>query len=157
MNQLLNKILLLCLLAISFTVLAEQSIDQVLNRFHQAAANADGVTYFDLLADDGVFLGTDATERWTKQEFRAYAEPYFRQGKGWAYHSIERHISLSSDGKVAFFDELLTNNNYGKCRGSGVLWKTAHGWKIAQYNLSVPLPNAIAKQLVKKIAEYSEK
>lgn len=158
MKKLIEKLsLLLVIMMVSLSVVAGQTIDQVIDSFHQAASDADSVTYFNLLTDDGVFLGTDATERWTKEEFRAYAEPYFKQGKGWTYHSTERHISLYKDGETAFFDELLTNNNYGQCRGSGVLYKTDQGWKIAQYNLSVPLPNAIAKELVGKITDHLEK
>ncbi len=156
MIKTINKFTLLLIALMSFSALAEQSIDQVLNSFHQAASQADGEAYFNLLSDDSVFLGTDATERWAKNEFKAYAMPYFNQGKGWTYHSTERHINFSADGKTAFFDELLFNDNYGQCRGSGVLWKTAQGWKIAQYNLSVPLPNAIAKDVVKQIADHAE-
>jgi len=148
---------LLILTSFSVTATSKQAINQVIDNFHQAASDADSERYFDLLSEDGVFLGTDGTERWSKKEFRSYVEPYFKQGKGWTYISTKRHINLSSDGTTAFFDELLINNNYGHCRGSGVLWKTSTGWKIAQYNLSVPLPNDIAKEIVAKINQFSEK
>ncbi|MBZ0089190.1 MAG: nuclear transport factor 2 family protein, partial [Thermoanaerobaculia bacterium] len=45
----------------------------------------------------------------------------------------------------------LDSATYGACRGSGVLEKTATGWKIAQYNLSIPIPNDLAKELVTRI------
>lgn len=157
MNNTVKKLSLLFLLAtvsLFASAGATQAINQVIDGFHQAASDADSKRYFDLLSDDGVFLGTDATERWTKKEFRTYVEPYFKQGKGWTYTSTERHINVSSDGMVAFFDELLMNNNYGHCRGSGVLWKTSKGWKIAQYNLSVPLPNVLAKKIVGQINSH---
>ena len=159
-NDNMTQLALLSLLAItslSATASSNLAIDQVIDSFHQAASDADSVRYFDLLSEDSIFLGTDGTERWTKKEFKSYVEPYFKQGKGWTYISTERHINLSSDGETAFFDELLINKNYGQCRGSGVLWKTAKGWKIAQYNLSVPLPNAIAKDIVAKINQFSVK
>jgi ketosteroid isomerase-like protein len=133
-----------------------QAIDATLNSFHLAAAHADLNSYFDLLTNDAVFLGTDAKERWTKEAFKAFVQPYFSQGKGWLYQVEKRHVTLNKNGNSAFFDEQLYNQNYGVCRGSGVLYKTDKGWKIAQYNLSVPLPNAIAKDITKQIQKFSK-
>jgi hypothetical protein len=42
---------------------------------------------------------------------------------------------------------LLDSASYGECRGSGVLRQVGGDWKIAQYNLSIPIPNALAKLL----------
>ena len=42
--------------------------------------------------------------------------------------------------------------NLGLCRGSGVLTKEKTGWKIAQYNPSIPAPNDLANQVVKLVA-----
>ncbi len=136
---------------------ADEGIEATLDTFHQAASEADSKTYFDLLTQDSIFLGTDATERWTKKEFKAFAEPYFSQGKGWTYQSTQRHISVLADGKTAFFDELLSNNSYGECRGSGVLVLTEQGWKIAQYNLSIPIPNDLSKTLTEQIKNFQTK
>lgn len=33
------------------------------------------------------------------------------------------------------------NEKYGECRGSGVLLREGGEWRIAQYNLTVPIPN----------------
>jgi len=134
----------------------EQAIQGVLNSFHQAAANAQTQRYFALMTDDAVFLGTDATERWNKNDFRDYVEPYFKRGKGWQYTPQKRNITLINNNQTAFFDELLINTSYGLCRGTGILIKTVKGWKISQYNLSVPLPNDIAKGLVQQIKKYQE-
>jgi ketosteroid isomerase-like protein len=136
--------------------LEKTSINKVLNSFHQAAANADAKRYFDLLSQDAIFLGTDATERWTKEEFQSFVIPYFSKGQGWLYTPTQQNISLISTGQVAFFDELLFSESYGTCRGSGVLIKTKHGWKISQYNLSIPMPNGIAKALVKQIKKLEQ-
>lgn len=130
---------------------AKQAITLSLDKFHLAAANADIKGYFNLLSDNAVFLGTDATERWTKSEFREFVEPYFSKGKGWKYVSTERHISFLAGKDVAYFDELLSNSSYGTTRGSGVLIKTGDGWMIAQYNLSIPVPNGVAGEVVKLI------
>ncbi|HKI02065.1 MAG TPA: nuclear transport factor 2 family protein [Thermoanaerobaculia bacterium] len=126
---------------------------KVLDAFHSAAARADGEAYFALLGPDAVFLGTDGTERWDKAAFQKFAQPYFAQGKGWTYTPRDRHVKLSRDGRIAWFDEMLDNESYGECRGSGVLEKTDAGWKIVQYNLSVPMPNDLSKELVARIRE----
>src|SRR5262245_50227026 len=71
---------------------AKPAIGRVLDQFHDAASKADGTRYFSYLAPEAVFLGTDGTERWTKEEFRAYAEPYFSKGKGWTFVPRDRHV-----------------------------------------------------------------
>jgi ketosteroid isomerase-like protein len=143
----------------SFIALAandEESIAKVLNDFHQAAADAQAKPYFNLMSQDAIFLGTDAKERWSKEEFKAFVVPYFSKGTGWLYTPTQRNISLIKAGQVAFFDELLFSESYGICRGSGVLIKTAQGWKISQYNLSIPMPNGLAKALVKQIKSFEQ-
>jgi ketosteroid isomerase-like protein len=132
---------------------AVRDVGLVLDDFHDAASKADGPRYFGHFADDAVFLGTDATERWTLPEFKAFAKPYFEKGTGWTYTSRQRHINLTPDGRVAWFDELLDNAKLGECRGSGVLIRVGDGWKVAQYNLSIPIPNALAEQFAQTIAE----
>jgi ketosteroid isomerase-like protein len=141
---------------LSFAASDEQNIDLVLNNFHQAAADAQAKPYFNLLSHDAIFLGTDATERWSKEEFKAFVVPYFSQGKGWLYTPVERNISVIKQGQVAFFDEILFSKSYGTCRGSGLLVKTDQGWKISQYNLSIPMPNGLAKALVKQIKTFEQ-
>lgn len=134
----------------------EQAIELVLDGFHQAAANAQMQRYFNYMTDDAIFLGTDANERWTKTEFKHYAAPYFSRGKGWLYIAKQRNISLISNQKVAFFDELLNNAIYGLCRGTGIMIKTAQGWKISQYNLSLPLPNGMVKGVARQIKQFKD-
>ena len=95
-----------------------EAVEGVLESLHRNASNADGEAYFALFASGSWFLGTDATERWTIEEFRAYAEPYFAQGRGWTYTLSEgrRQIEFSLDGTVAWFDEVLDNESLGECR-----------------------------------------
>jgi ketosteroid isomerase-like protein len=118
------------------------AIAAVLDGWHAAAARADGERYFACLSPDAVFIGTDASERWTMAEFRAYAQPHFAQGRGWSYRALERHVVLGPDG-LAWFDERLASEKYGECRGSGVLRREAGAWRIVHYVLSFPVPNAV--------------
>mgnify|MGYP001814782519 FL=1 len=125
---------------------------RVLDGFHQAAATADLAGYLALLTQEMVFLGTDGSERWQGQEFRDFVSANFSAGRGWQYSSVQRRITVSPDARTAWFDETLHNDALGQCRGSGVMLKTSEGWKIAQYNLSVPVPNAMVQQVVADIA-----
>jgi hypothetical protein len=127
------------------------AINNVLDRFHEAATKADFEAYFAAWTQESVFLGTDATERWLGDQFKDFARPIFEKGKGWAYHPHDRHISVLPDGKSAYFDELLDNDKLGLCRGSGVLAKRGDDWKILQYNLSIPIPNDLAAGIVDTI------
>lgn len=129
----------------------ERLVAGTLNTLHQAASDADYEAYSGVFAADAVFLGTDATERWTRDEFMAYAKPYFDQGRGWTYVMIERHIYIASDGATAWFDERLNNASYGETRGSGVLIKESGEWKISQYNLTIPIPNDLAREFADRI------
>jgi ketosteroid isomerase-like protein len=131
-------------------------VARTLDDFHDAAACADGRRYFAHFAPEGVFLGTDGAERWDVAAFRAYAHPHFAQGKGWSYRATERNITLAPDGDVAWFDEALTNDSYGPCRGTGVLRRIDGAWKVAQYNLTIPIPNELAKTVVGMIRKGAE-
>lgn len=150
--------LVLCLLALPAMAgeqgKAKQLIDGVLDTLHEAASDADGDTYFDLFADDAIFMGTDATERWSIGEFKAYAEPFFSQGRGWTYTKTERHIYVAASGETAWFDEMLSNENYGTCRGTGVLLLVDGVWKFSQYNLTIPIPNDLAAEFTTRIKEF---
>ncbi len=119
----------------------EAAIVHVLDDFHDAAARADEPRYFDHFAANGVFLGTDATERWDKEAFRAYAHPHFAKGKAWDMHAVRRHVTVSPAADVAYFDEELETKKLGPARGSGVLVRTEGRWRIAQYNLAITVPN----------------
>jgi SnoaL-like protein len=149
------------LLAVAAPVLAQSAegmfaqgqVAAALDGFHAAAAAADEEKYFSYFAADAVFLGTDATERWTRDEFRKWAHPYFARGKAWTYTPKSRWIAFSPDRRMAWFDELLDNASLGTCRGSGVLVLTSDGWKIEQYNLAIMVPNDASDAVVKTIRD----
>ena len=134
------------------------TIDRTLDDFHDAATSADYDRYFGLFADGAVFLGTDSIERWTLDEFQKWAGFAFDRESAWMFTPLDRRITLAPGGRVAWFDEDLHSRSYGTCRGSGVLVaddSQAGGrrWRIAQYNLSVPIPNDLLRAFVKQIRE----
>lgn len=124
-------------------------VEQVLDDWHQAAAEADFNRYFNHFRNDSsVFIGTDATERWTVAEFKPWAKPYFDRGSAWNFTPHNRHVYFSADGHTAWFDEELETPNLGPSRGTGVLLHTPEGWKIEHYNLAVPIPNEVVDKVV---------
>lgn len=130
---------------------AHREVTQLLDLVHESAAAADGDVYFDLFEPDARFIGTDARERWTLAQFRAYARPIFESGRGWTYDPTERDVRVHGD--VAWFDERLHHARYGEMRGSGVCRRGATGtWRVAQYVLSFPVPNDVALDVVEVIA-----
>ncbi|MCB1647098.1 MAG: nuclear transport factor 2 family protein [Pseudomonadales bacterium] len=131
------------------------AVDAVMSRFHAAAAAGDYDSYFALFTDDGVFLGTDRTERWDIPTFRAYAKAPFERG-GWTYDMRERHIAFSADQQTAWIDEILFNQSLGECRGTAVLSRTPRGWKISHYSLTMLIPNDLAREVGAKSRELTE-
>jgi ketosteroid isomerase-like protein len=134
----------------------EARVSAALDDWHAAAAVADEERYFSHFVQDAVFLGTDATERWTRDEFRKWAAPHFASRKTWSFRAVSRHISFSPDGNVAWFDEDLQTGDLGPARGSGVLLRQKGEWKIAHYDLSIPIPNPLMEEVKKRIEEFSK-
>ena len=127
---------------------SKANINSTLDAWHKAAAEANYNDYFNLMTDNAVFIGTDATENWNKTNFRAFAKPFFDKGKAWNFTVLERHIYFDKTGKMAWFDELL-NTQMKICRGSGVLVKKGTEWKIQHYVLSMTIPNDNTNEVVK--------
>lgn len=125
-----------------------QAIHTVLNSWHQAATDANYNKYFNFMSDNAIFIGTDATEIWSKKEFEKYAKPHFDKGKAWNFKLLKRNVYFSADKKTAWFDELL-DTQMKVCRGSGVLTKVKKEWKISHYVLSISIPNELSKEVVK--------
>ncbi|MDP5092796.1 MAG: nuclear transport factor 2 family protein [Polaribacter sp.] len=123
-------------------------IESFLNDWHLAASQANYANYFNKMAENSVFIGTDASEIWSKSQFENYSKPHFDKGKAWDFKALERNIYLNDAGNFAWFDENLQTNR-GTFRGSGVLEKMNKKWTLHHYVLSVPIPNDDMKEVVK--------
>ena len=101
----MKKTLLLLLLAVSFANAQtdKDKINQTLDTWHKAAGEVKFDAYFDVLADDAIYIGTDATENWTKKEFAVWAKPYFDKGTTWNFKALERNIFFDKSGKNDIF------------------------------------------------------
>jgi len=122
----------------------EQSIGELIDSFHAAAAAADMDRYLAYMTDDAVFMGTDEWERWPKHpDFTEYVAGRFEGGTGWTYRSVERKIMLADSGDIAWFDEVIFSETNGRFRGTGVVVKDGDEWKIAHYAMSFLIFNEI--------------
>ncbi len=159
MNTWIIRLLLATVLS-SMSVMSRSDatvdVNLTLDAFHAAAARADVEAYLDLLAPDIVFLGSDGSERWQGEAFREFVSANFSEGRGWHYESRQRQVHLGPDGAVAWFDEMLDHARLGECRGTGVLVRQGDSWKVAQYNLSVPIPNGLVLSVVEAIKDDTE-
>jgi len=134
----------------------KEKIHTVIDNWHKAAAMANFDNYFNALANNSIFIGTDATENWNKTDFQTYAKPYFDKGKAWHFKVLERHIYFNDTGKIAWFDELL-DTQMKICRGSGVLSFENNKWLIKHYVLSMTIPNDVSNEVIQIKSEIENK
>lgn len=135
------------------------AVNRFLDAWHNAAAVADEDTYFGSMTPDGIFVGTDKNELWTRQEFMdAFMEKHFvGKEEAWTYYPKSRNLHFSTNGQVAWFDEKLWSKQEFHMRGSGTLLRQADGtWKIAHYVMSFPVPNEVAKEVLGTIRDFEE-
>lgn len=138
-----------------------RDINTFLDAWHRAAATADETLFFGSMADDAVYLGTDPSERWTKEQFVAWSKTHFERESAWSFEPRDRTVYLSADGRIAWFEELL-DTWMGVCRGSGVLARvdSEHGapgvWRIKHYNLAVTVPNELIERFIAIFEEQPE-
>jgi hypothetical protein len=159
----MKRFLAACFLFLSLAGFARAEADPELTRqvnafvdaWHDDAANAR-LAYFDKMAPDGVYIGTDRSELWKRDEFKAWAKKYFDRKSAWSFKASRRNVYASQDGSLIWFDELLDTPNMGQCMASGVIRKTKNGFEIVHYQLSMAVPNEVNGQ-VKKLIDAHEK
>ncbi|WKV11872.1 nuclear transport factor 2 family protein [Marivirga harenae] len=139
----MKKLLALTILLLPFTVKAQTptaTINQFMDNWHKAAATADEDVFFGSMTEDGIYLGTDKTEKWTREEMAEWADEHFQKESAWSFTASERDIYFSENGKTAWINEKL-DTWMGVCKGTAVLVLKPEGWKIALYDLSVTIDN----------------
>ena len=130
----------------------DEPINLLMDNWHHAAATGDEDVFFNSLGPESIYIGTDASERWTKTEFEAFALKYFQRDTAWAFQPIERKIYYSKKGDVSWFNETL-DTWMGVCRGSGILEKTTTGWILQHYHLAIAVPNEKVEGYLKLLKE----
>ncbi len=70
--------------------------------------------------------------------------------------ALARHVRLASGNALAWFDETLDNSSYGICRGRGVLALRGERWVLQHCDLSVPIPNDLARAFAQRIRAHGD-
>lgn len=161
----LKRLLQVLMMTSTLVFVAQASADEIavttekvarfIDEWHDDAAHAR-LQYFDKMAKDGVYIGTDKTERWTRDEFKVWAKRYFERPSAWAFTSFNRHISMSPDRNWIWFDEQL-KTQMGICQATGVIRQTAQGFEIMHYQLSLTVPNELTDYLAAGVKQLLEK
>ena len=145
--------------AVSGTVESEANYRARLNAFvdewHADAAQAR-LAYFDKIAADGIYIGTDRTERWTRVEFRAWAGKFFARPSAWSFTPLHRNLSFTPDRSLIWFDEQL-DSAMGALQATGVMRAAGDGFEIVHYQLSIAVPNDVQPKVSALIAEFEKK
>ena len=119
---------------------ATEEINNFLDNWHHAATVADEDGFYGAMTEDCIYLGTDPTEKWKRDELRNWAVKAFEGDTAWAFTPFDRQIYLSDGAELVWFDEKL-KTWMGECRGSGIVVLTEAGWKLKHYNLAVTITN----------------
>lgn len=135
--------------------LLKNEINLFMDNWHLFATNVDTL-FFEMIAPNGIYIGTDKTEIWKRDEFKKWAMPFFKRKSAWDFKAIKRNIYFSDDKKYAWFDEQL-DTWMGVCQSSGVLKRKGKTWQIEHYQLSVTLPNDVTKDFIKLVKDYEKK
>lgn len=136
--------------------LLTRQVNAFVDEWHDDAAHAR-MAYFDKIAPDGVYIGTDRTELWKRDAFKTWARKYFDRKSAWSFKATRRNVYASADKSLIWFDELLDTPNMGPCMASGVIRRTDKGFEIVHYQLSMAVPNEVAGQVTRLIAEHEKK
>jgi hypothetical protein len=132
-----------------------KQINAFVDEWHDDAASAR-LAYFDKIAPNGIYIGTDKSELWNREQFKAWAKRFFERKSAWSFKAVKRNVYMSPDKTFIWFDELL-DTQMGPCQASGVIRKTAKGFEIEHYQLSIAIPNEVADKVSKLVKEFEAK
>lgn len=137
---------------------AKKDINSLMDNWHKAAATADEDLFFaGSMTEDGIYLGTDITERWLRDELKKWAKSAFDRDVAWAFTAKDRVIYFNeNDPNIAWLEESL-DTWMGPCRGSAVVMRVDGVWKIKHYNLAVAVANEVVEKYMKLIGMERKK
>ena len=130
-------------------------INAFVDEWHQDAAHARPA-YFDKIASDGIYIGTDKTERWGREAFREWAKPAFARPAAWAFTPLHRNVRFSSDRSFIWFDEQV-RSSMGILQATGVMRPAAASFEVVHYQLSIAVPNQVIPQVTGTIKAFESK
>jgi len=129
-------------------------VEAFVDEWHADAAGAR-LAYFDKIAADGIYIGTDRTERWTRDAFKAWAGRFFARPSAWSFTPLHRNLGFTPDRSLIWFDEQL-DSAMGVLQASGVMRATGAGFEIVHYQLSIAVPNDVQPQVSALISAFED-
>ena len=126
---------------------SKSEIHALMDSWHLAASEADEDKFYGLMTEEAIYIGTDSSERWKRDELRKWATKAFEREVAWDFKAFDREVYISKDGQTAWFEEKL-NTWMGTCIGSGVLTMEKEEWKISHYHLGVTISNEKIKEFI---------
>ena len=117
---------------------SESDMNVFMDQWHLAAHEADANAFFGQMSADGIYIGTDASERWLRDELRLWSKKAFEREHAWSFTALERNWQQQENFWIC--DELL-ETGMGICRATAVIVKEEGIWKIQHYQLSLAVPN----------------
>ena len=130
-------------------------VNAFVDAWHQDAAHARPA-FFDKIASDGIYIGTDKTERWTREAFREWAKPAFARPVAWAFTPLHRNVRVSPDRTFVWFDEQV-RSSMGILQATGVMRPAADSFEMVHYQLSIAVPNEIIPEVTGAIKAFESK
>jgi hypothetical protein len=130
-------------------------VNAFVDAWHDDAAHARPA-FFDKIASDGIYIGTDQSERWTREAFREWAKPAFARPVAWAFTPLHRNVLFSPDRSFVWFDEQV-RSSMGVLQASGVVRPTVVGFELVHYQLSIAVPNDVIPQVTATIKAFESK
>jgi hypothetical protein len=127
-------------------------VNAFVDAWHDDAAHARPA-FFDKIASDGVYIGTDKSERWTREAFREWARPAFARPVAWAFTRLHRNVQFSPDRRFIWFDEQV-RSSMGILQASGVIRPAAGSFEMVHYQLSIAVPNDVMPQVTTTIKAF---
>ena len=125
---------------------AEEAVFRVLDSVHAAHANGNADQFFRNFAHDAVLFGTAPGERWNLEEYRAFSADAFARQVSRPREILTRHIVISDDASLAWFDERQRRAGDLELRSSGVLRHDDGQWQLVQFRVALPLPNELVPE-----------
>jgi hypothetical protein len=130
-------------------------VNAFVDAWHDDAAHARPA-FFDKIASDGIYIGTDKSERWAREVFREWAKPAFARPVAWTFTPLHRNVQFSPDRKFIWFDEQV-RSSMGILQASGVVRAAADRFEIVHYQLSIAVPNEVIPQVTATIKAFESK
>lgn len=118
----------------------KDSVTALMNRYHRSMLNKDADGLLATISDNGLVLGTDPDEAWSKDELSKYLVEPFSDSSKFQPYTVIREVRPGPDGKTALAIEQYIFTQISSrlpVRGIAYVVKKDGRWQIDTYSLSI--------------------